>query len=272
MLSMPDGWKFNLVDLTRRKKDGRRKTRGNLQELIESEYVKKFKITNKKGQISSWEWRLNPECRNVNLVFQPQQKNNLASKNQMTAFPDVDKSTSGKCTSSNYPEEEIIQKNIFKSNKNFSTSRKGVSENTGKILKSYEAHFSKSPKGESVWIDYLESRNDITPETASEVFNRIAYERIRLEESTGFKDQTPPTLPEVKREFEKILSKRRKTEEAGNPANPDTLFQEKEKARAQKTVIDTIPQVNPKDEPITANEGAAMVYAATGVQRPKCKK
>jgi hypothetical protein len=283
MLSMPEGWKFNLQDLSRRKKDGRRKTRGNLQELIETGYVKKVKTTNQKGQITGWEWRLNPECQNVNLVFQPQMKNKLASKNQMTAYPHVDKSTSGKQHTSNYPKKEINQKNIFKSDKNFSlnqSSENGASENTKRILENYEAYFGKEPSGKNVWIKYLNENKNLTPEIIDGVFKIISDERMRQEDVTGFKNMSRPTLPEVKRAIGNYMKAKQRAEEgkkkqeqqkpvshSGHQANH--IPEDTGAATAQKTdqapepqetckAITPIP-VQPAQEPLEAQEKSKSI-------------
>ena len=56
LLSLPDNWQLNLIDLTARKQDGRASTRSTLKELITLGYVIKTRLRNKAGHFTQYEY------------------------------------------------------------------------------------------------------------------------------------------------------------------------------------------------------------------------
>lgn len=117
MISMPSDWKFNLKDLSQRKKDKRTGTRNYLAELETLGIVQKQRLIDKQGRVKSWSFQLNPDSGfqlldiNPDSGFQIVDNRPILDVKPDSGFPDVVISTCGKSDATNNTEEQIKQKN-----------------------------------------------------------------------------------------------------------------------------------------------------------------
>lgn len=76
LMSRPDYWKVNKVDIQRKATEGRDSVNSAIQELKEFGYLHIYKNINEKGQFDGWIWEYD------DVSFEPEQLKNRNSENQ----------------------------------------------------------------------------------------------------------------------------------------------------------------------------------------------
>lgn len=103
MLSMKNGWHFSIKGLASILPDGEHKVGTTLKKLESLGYLRRKRITNKKGKIVEWEYAFSDE---------PVFRSNDTSENPDCGFPDVDNPDMGNPDVENRNDNKILNNQI----------------------------------------------------------------------------------------------------------------------------------------------------------------